>query len=138
MPIAVGVGLKEDGARRMFGGVRGDGERGGEVREVEDGFGEEEALEGVEGGLARGGPVPGEILLGEVEEGASDVGVVGNESMVKVGEPKERANIFHLGWRRPICDGSSLTGSMANWPGFTIMPRYSTSSVANLHFSSFR
>ena len=44
MPIAVGVGLKEDGARRMFGGVRGDGEGSGEVREVEDGFREEEAF----------------------------------------------------------------------------------------------
>ena len=110
MPITIGVGLEEDGARRMFGGVRGDGKGGGEVREVKDGFGEEEAFEGVEGGLAGRGPVPGEVLLGKVKEGASDVGVVGNESTVKVGEPKERANIFHLGWRRPICDAVELDG----------------------------
>ena len=57
----------------MFGGIRGDGEGGGEVREVKYGFGEEKAFEGVEGGLARRGPVPGEVLLGKVEEGASDV-----------------------------------------------------------------
>ena len=33
---------------------------------------------------------------------------------------------------------SSLTGSMASWPGLTIILRYLTSSVANLHFSSFK
>ena len=64
MPVAVGVGLEEDGARCMFGSVRGDGEGSGEVREVEDGFREEVALEGVEGGLARREPIPGEVLLG--------------------------------------------------------------------------
>ena len=37
VPIATGVGLEEDGARRMFGGVRGNGEGGGEVREVKIG-----------------------------------------------------------------------------------------------------
>ena len=30
--------MEEDGAGCMFGGVRGDGEGGGEVREVKDGF----------------------------------------------------------------------------------------------------
>ena len=64
MPVAVGVGLEEDGTRRMFGSIRSDGEGGREVREVEDGFREEEAFEGVEGGLARGGPISGEVLLG--------------------------------------------------------------------------
>ena len=110
MPIAVGVGLKEDGTRRVFGGVRGDGEGGGEVGEVKDGFGEEEVFEGVKGGLARRRPVPGEVLLGKVEEGASDVGVVGDESTVEVGEPEERVNIFHLGRHRPVCDAVELDG----------------------------
>ena len=108
MPVAVGVGLEEDGARRVFGGVRGDGEGSGEVRKVKDGFREEEAFEGIEGGLARRGPVPGEVLLGEVEEGASDVGVVGNEPTVEVGESKEGANVFHLSWHRPVCDAVEL------------------------------
>ena len=118
VPVAVGVGLEEDGTRRMFGGVCGDGEGGGEVGEMKDGFGEEKAFEGVKGGLARRGPVPGEVLLGKVEEGASDVGVVGNESSVEVGEPKERANIFHLGWHRPICDAVELDGVHGQLAGF--------------------
>ena len=66
MPIAVGVGLEEDGARRVFRGVRGDHEGGREVGEVEDGLGEEKTFEGVEGGLASRGPVPREVLFGEV------------------------------------------------------------------------
>ena len=33
---------------------------------------------------------------------------------------------------------SSLTGSMAGCPGLTIILRYSTSLVLNLHFASFR
>ena len=37
MPIAIGVGLKEDGARGIFKGISGNGEEFGEVREVEDG-----------------------------------------------------------------------------------------------------
>ena len=110
MPVAVGICLKEDGARRMFGGVRGDGKGGGEVREVKDGLGEEEAFKGVEGSLARRGPVPGEVLLGEVEERASDVGVVGDESLVEIGKTKEGANIFHFGWCRPTCDAIEFDG----------------------------
>ena len=104
MPIAVGVGLEEDSARRMFGRVCGNSKRGGEVREMENGFGEEEAFEGIEGGLARRGPVPGEVLLGEIKEGAGDIGVVRDEASVEIGEAKERANIFHLGWGRPARD----------------------------------
>ena len=86
----------------MLGCISGNGERGREVGEVKDRFGEEEEFKGVERGLARGGPVPQEVFLGKVEERASDVGVVGDEALVEIGEAKERANIFHLGWSRPI------------------------------------
>ena len=110
VPIAVGVGLEEDSARRVFRGVCGNSERGGEVGEVENGFGEEKKFEGIEGGLARRGPVPREVLLGEVKERASDVGVIGDESSVEVGETKERANIFHLSWCGPVCDAVELDG----------------------------
>ena len=104
MPVAIGVGLEENGARCIFGCVSGNGKGGREVREAEDGFCEEEALEGVKGGLTSGGPIPREVFLGEVEEGAGNVGVVGDESSVEIGESKEGANIFHLGWCRPACN----------------------------------
>ena len=87
VPVAIRVGLEEDGTRRVFGSVRGDGEGSREVGEVQDGFREEEAFEGIKGGLTRRGPIPREVFLGEVKEGAGDVGVVGDEPSVKVGEP---------------------------------------------------
>ena len=104
MPITVGVGLEEDSAGHIFRRLGSNGERGGEVREVENGFREEEAFEGVEGGLTGRGPVPGEVFLSEVEERASDVGIVRDEALVEVGKAKERANVFHLGWSGPACD----------------------------------
>ena len=48
VPISVGISLEKDGAGRVFGGVGGDGEGSGEIREVKDGFCEEETFEGVE------------------------------------------------------------------------------------------
>ena len=36
MPVTVRVGLEEDGARGIFGGISGDGEGLGEVGEVKD------------------------------------------------------------------------------------------------------
>ena len=32
----------------------------------------------------------------------------------------------------------NLTGSIASWPGLTIIPRYSTVVAAKVHFSSLR
>ena len=58
--------------------------------------------------MARRGPIPGEVLLGEVKEGSGDVGVVGDEPAVEVGKPKERANIFYLSWCRPVGDAVEL------------------------------
>ena len=104
VPVAVGIGLEENSTRCMFRCVRSNGERGSEVREVEDGFGEEEAFEGVEGGLTSRGPIPGEVFLGEVEEGAGNIGVVRDETSVEIGEAEERVNVFHLGGGRPVCD----------------------------------
>ena len=104
MPVTVGVSLEEDSAGRVFRRIGGNGERGREVGEAEDWFGEEEVFKRIEGRLTRRGPIPGEVLLGEVKEGTGDVGIVGDESSVEVGEPKERANVFHLGRSRPTCD----------------------------------
>jgi len=100
VPIAVGVSLKENSSGCIFRGVGGDGEGCGEVREVEDWFGQEKGFKGVEGSLASGGPVPLEVLFGEIDEGTGDIGVVGDESTVKIGKAEEGAYIldFSGGW----------------------------------------
>ena len=118
VPITVGVGLEEDGVGCMFRCISGNGEGGGEVREVENGFREEEMFKGVERGLTRGGPIPREVLLSEVEERASDIGVVRDEALVEIGEAEERANIFHLGWSRPTCDSIEFDGVHGQLAGF--------------------
>ena len=118
MPIAVGVGLEEDSTRCMFRGVCGNGEGGREVGEVKDGLGEEKTLEGIKGGLAGGGPIPGEVLLGEVEERVGNVRIIGDESPVEIGETKEGANIFHLGWCGPIRDAIEFDGVHGQLAGF--------------------
>jgi len=89
VPVAVRVGLEEDPSRHGFRGIGGDGERCGEVRKMEDWFRQEKGFEGVEGVLAGGGPVPLEVFLCKVDERTGDVGIVGNESTVEVGEAKE-------------------------------------------------
>jgi len=81
--------LEKDSPGCAFGGVGGDGEGCREVREMEDWFRQEKGFKGVEGGLASGGPVPLEVLFGEVDEGTGDIGVVGDESTIKIGEAKE-------------------------------------------------
>ena len=43
--------MEKDGTGHVFGSISGDGERGRQVGKVEDGFREEKAFEGVEGGL---------------------------------------------------------------------------------------
>jgi len=100
VPIAIRVSLEEYSSGRGFRGVGGDGERCGEIREMEDWFRQEKGLEGVEGVLAGRGPVPLEVLFGEVNEGTGNVGIVGDESAVEVGEAKERAYVLDFcgGW----------------------------------------
>jgi hypothetical protein len=41
VPVAIRIGLEEDCTSGISRGVSGDGKRGREVRETEDGFGEE-------------------------------------------------------------------------------------------------
>ena len=118
VPISVGISLEKDGTGHVFGGVSGDGEGSGEIREAKDGFCEEEAFEGIEGGLARRGPIPREVFLGEIKERAGDIGIIGDESSVETGEAKERANIFHLGWSWPTCDAVELYGVHGQLAGF--------------------
>ena len=44
--------------------------------------------------LAGGGPRPSTVFLSEVDEGASNVGVVGDEATVEVGKAEEGADVL--------------------------------------------
>ena len=68
--------------------------------------------------MAGGGPIPRESLLGEIEEGASDVGIVRDESSVEIGETKERADVFHLGGGWPTGDSIKLDRVHGQLAGF--------------------
>ena len=89
MPVAIGVGLEEDGSGCVLRSVGGNGEGGRQVGKVKNRFREEKAFEGFEGRLARGGPIPDKVLFGEINEGTGDIGVVRNKAPVEVGEAKE-------------------------------------------------
>ena len=67
MPVSIGIGLEEDGAGCVFGSISGDSKGSGKVWKVKDRFREEEAFQGVEGGLTRGSPIPSQIFLGKVD-----------------------------------------------------------------------
>ena len=110
MPVAIGVGLEEDSSGRILRSIGGNGEGSGQVGKVEDGFREEKAFEGVERGLAQGGPIPSEVLFGEVNEGTGDIGVVRDKAPVEVGETEEGANILYFGGGGPACNTVELNG----------------------------
>ena len=61
---------------------------------------EEKLLELVKGLLISGSPIPAVVFLGEVEEGAGNCGVVGDELTIEVSETKEGSYIldFGRGW----------------------------------------
>jgi len=106
----------------VFRGVGSNGEGGGGVGEVKNWFGQEEGFQGVEGGLTDGGPVPLEVLLGEVNEGAGDIGVIWDESPVEVGEAKEGAYVFDLNWGWPFGNTVEFDGVHSKLTGFDDHP----------------
>ena len=84
MSITIGIALKEDSIRGILGSVGGDGKEFGEVWEVKDRAREEESFQVVKGMLTSRDPISVIIFLGEVEKGAGNYGVVGDELTVKV------------------------------------------------------
>jgi len=55
-----------------------------------------------------GGPVPLEILFGEVDKGVGDIGVVRDELPVEVGKTEEGVYVFNFGEGRPFGDSVKL------------------------------
>ena len=51
-----------------------------------------------------------ECLFGQVEEGVCNVGVVTNKLSVEIGESKEGADVFYLGWGGPVSDSIEFSG----------------------------
>ena len=54
------------------------------------------------------------VLLAEEDNGCYDVGVVGNELVVKVHKAKEGAYSLDRGWRVPVSDSSEFRRIHAN------------------------
>ena len=73
----------------MFGSVGGESKGTRGIRELEDGFREEKGFEGVEGSIMSVGPGPWEVFLSEVDERASDIGVVRDKSSVEISEAQK-------------------------------------------------
>jgi len=81
-------------------------------------------------------PLPGGGFLGEIVEGASETGVVMNEPTIETCKTRNARTVLSLlEWanlRYP-----KFNGSIASWPACRRIPRYSTSSFSNSHFSRF-
>ena len=54
--------------------------------------------------MASRGPVPRQVLLGEVNEGLGNIGVVGDKMSVEVGEPEEGLDVLDFLRGRPAGD----------------------------------
>ena len=85
---------------------------------MEDGAGQEELFEFIEGSLISRSPVPVIVFLGEVEERAGDDGVVGDELMVKVGTAKERLYVLDFGHGWPGGDAIEFDWVHGELTGF--------------------
>ena len=64
VPFSIGISLEKDGTQCIFGCISGNSKGGGEIRDMQDGFEEEEVFNMVEGVLLGGCPTPGEVFLG--------------------------------------------------------------------------
>jgi len=101
----------------MFGGISGDG-KCREVWEVENWFRQKKGFERVERSLASRSPVPLEVFLSEVDEGAGDIRVVGDKPMVEVGKAKEGAYVFDFSRGWPFGDSIKLDRIHGELTGF--------------------
>ena len=89
VPVSIDVCLEEYASRGVLGCIGGNGEGGREVWELENGLEGERLFKGGEGGVARFIPFPGMRFLGEIEEGACGVGVVGDKASIEIGKSED-------------------------------------------------
>ena len=70
----------------------------------------------VKGFLLEGCPSPGLVLLGEEIKGGNNIGGVGYELVVEIGEAEERTNAFDRGGGVPVLNGSKFDWIIATFP----------------------
>ena len=68
--------------------------------------------------MAGGGPRPSTVFLSEVDEGASNVGVVGDEATVEVGKAEEGADILDFLGSGPLSDAIEFDWVHGKLTGF--------------------
>ena len=78
------------------------------VRQLQHGLTHHGFLEFHKGSLTITAPVPLLDFLQQLSQGSGNLGVALDETSVVVGQPKERSQLGHLGWRLPIINGPYL------------------------------
>jgi hypothetical protein len=106
------VRLREHTCRDIIRGVGFNNNGAAEVKVSKDWGRGEQGAEVTESFVAPriSGPVPLCIFAGELGEGATDTGVAGDESPVKVGEAQERLKVLNISGSGPIADGIYFRG----------------------------
>ena len=110
MGIAVGVLLYEYSSCGKERGISHKEEGFRYIRDGKDRGGREKLTESIKHPLLQGTPSPGLVFSGEGSEGSNNVGVVGDEFPVEVGETEEGANSLNRGGWFPSGDGSQFGG----------------------------
>ena len=64
------------------------------------------------------GPVPRQVLFGEVDEWSGDVGVVGDKASVEIGKAKEGSDVLHFFGSRPTGDAVQFDRVHGKLSGF--------------------
>ena len=71
------------------------------------------------------------VFFSEIEQGAGNNGIVGDEPTIEVGKAKEGSYILDFGGSWLCSNAVEFDGSMASWLDFMIILRYSTSETSN-------
>ena len=82
--------------------------------------------------------MPGQVFLGKVDQGTSNIRIVRDKLSVEVGEAKEGADILDLSWSRPTCDAIKLNRVHGQLSGFDNHPKIFDLICGELAFVKFQ
>ena len=94
MKITIGVLLHKNSASSKEESVRQDMEGVRNIRNCKDGESGKDSIESIKRSLMKWCPNPSDILVSEGCERSDNVGVIGDEFAIEIGEAKEQANAF--------------------------------------------